>query len=129
VNGVTDALSKAFLHPDFKSVRWAGVLGSVARGTMHERSDVDLVVPVSPRNRSDPPPPPDTQLLEEALSRTLGRPVDVVYFEEEQTALRGYIQLEALLTSRRCTFETIECALRWLAFGNYAKTVLGKGIF
>jgi predicted nucleotidyltransferase len=100
VDRLKEALGKAFLHPDFKRVRWAGVIGSVARGTAHERSDVDLLVMASPRNRSDPPPPPDTQLLEEALPRTLGRPVDVVYLEEGQTALRGYIQLEALLTSK-----------------------------
>ncbi|KAK3299160.1 uncharacterized protein B0H64DRAFT_93330 [Chaetomium fimeti] len=100
LHGVKAALAKAFLHLYFKSVRWASVFSSVARGTAHERSDVDLLVIVSPRNRSDPPPPPDTQLLEDALPQALGKPVDVVYIEEGQAALRGYIQLEALLTSK-----------------------------
>lgn len=103
VSGLDDlrsASASVFRRADFRRVSWAGVFGSFAREAQHADSDVDLVVLQRPRDSAEPPPPPDTLLLEDILPETWRRSVDIIYVDEGQTALRGYVQLEALLTSR-----------------------------
>lgn len=98
VEALQEAAAETFAHSDLRHVCWAGVFGSVAKGTSDEdSSDVDVVVITSPE---DPSLPPDAPFLQDALPRTWGRPVDVVLLEKGQKELQGYIQLEALLSSR-----------------------------
>lgn len=89
--------AETFAQSHFQHVCWAGVFGSVAKGISNEESDVDVIVIASPE---DPLLPPDAPFLQDVLPRTWGRLVDVVPLEDGQTELEGYIQLEALLSSR-----------------------------
>lgn len=96
VQTLQEAAKGTFSHPIFRHVCWAGIFSSVAKGTSHENSDVDVVVIAGPE---DPSLPKNAPFLYEALPRVWGRPVDVVSLKEGQTDLRGFIQLEALLSS------------------------------
>jgi len=82
-------------HPSFV---WAGVFGSVSRGTQKPDSDVDIVVGYT-RDAKFFRDVCDDMTVLERLPETLGVEVDVVAFIEHAQTFR-YIDMEALLTAK-----------------------------
>jgi len=78
---------------------WAGVFGSVSRGTQRSDSDVDIVVGYSP----DPDFFVDVcgsmALFLKRLPETLGVEVDVIAFIQRSKTFR-YVDMEAILTAK-----------------------------
>lgn len=97
IEELQEAAAATFARPEFRHICWAGVFGSVAKGTSNENSDVDVIVSAFPE---DPSLPPFAPFLQDVLPRIWARPVDVIWIKEGQKELRGFIQLEALLSSR-----------------------------
>ncbi|KND93466.1 hypothetical protein TOPH_01956 [Tolypocladium ophioglossoides CBS 100239] len=86
------------------------VFGSIAKGISHEYSDVDVADITA---AEDPPLPLGALFLEDVLPKTFARPVDLLYIKQGAMELRGYIQLEALLTSRTIYLRDHQDFMKW----------------
>ena len=83
-------------HPSFM---WAGVFGSVSRGTQRSDSDVDIVVGYSPDADFFVDVCGNMAVFLKRLPETLGVEVDVIAFIQRSKTFR-YIDMEAILTAK-----------------------------
>jgi predicted nucleotidyltransferase len=83
-------------HPSFM---WAGVFGSVSRGTQRSDSDVDIVVGYSPDADFFVDVCGSMALFLKRLPETLGVEVDVIAFIQRTKTFR-YVDMEAILTAK-----------------------------
>jgi uncharacterized protein len=79
----------------FPAVRLAAAFGSVARGSEHARSDVDLALLL------DPDTPELRQKIEADLGRAAGREVDLVFLDTAPPLLRFEIASDGVLLLAR----------------------------
>jgi len=77
---------------------WAGVFGSVSRGTQRSDSDVDIVVGFSPGADFYVDVCGSMPLFLKELPETLGVEVDVIAFTQQGTI--RYVDMEALLSAK-----------------------------
>jgi predicted nucleotidyltransferase len=83
-------------HPSFM---WAGVFGSVSRGTQRPDSDVDIVVGYSPDADFFDDVCGSMALFVKRLPETLGVEVDVIAFKKQSKTFR-YVEMEAMLSAK-----------------------------
>ncbi len=79
----------------FPAVRLAAAFGSVARGSEHARSDVDLALLLEPDTREL------RQKIEADLGRAAGREVDLVFLDTAPPLLRFEIASDGVLLLAR----------------------------
>jgi uncharacterized protein len=79
----------------FPAVRLAVAFGSVARGSEHARSDVDLALLL------DPDTPEGRQKIEAELGRAAGREVDLVFLDTAPPLLRFEVASDGVLLLAR----------------------------
>jgi predicted nucleotidyltransferase len=98
-------LISSLCHPIFEeahslrpTIAWAGVFGSVSRGTQRPDSDVDILVGYSKDADFWHDVCGSINWLTDNLSGVLGREVDVVPYVEN--CEMGYVHMEALLTTK-----------------------------
>jgi predicted nucleotidyltransferase len=78
---------------------WAGVFGSVSRGTQRPDSDVDIVVGYSPDADFWDDVCGSMASFVEQLPKTLGVEVDVIAFTKQIKTFR-YVDMEAMLSAK-----------------------------
>jgi predicted nucleotidyltransferase/uncharacterized protein with HEPN domain len=83
---------------EFPPIVWAGVFGSVGRGTQRPNSDVDIMVGFSRDADFMRDVCGSIESLKEGLAAGLGREVDVVHFIDGSAM--GHVHLEALLAGK-----------------------------
>lgn len=105
----------------FPAVRLAVVFGSVARGTAHARSDVDLAL------RLDPDSAGLRQEIEVTLARALDRPVEVVYMDTASPLLRFEITRDGVLLKESRPYEwadfKVQAMRDWYEWKPYADRI------
>lgn len=110
----------------FPAVRLAAVFGSVARGTAHARSDVDLAL------RLDPDSTALRQEIEVTLARSLDRPVDVVYMDAASPLLRFEITRDGVLLKESRPYEwadfKVQAMRDWYEWKPYADRLFAAAL-
>jgi predicted nucleotidyltransferase len=79
---------------------WAGVFGSVSRGTQKPDSDVDILVGFSQGTDLFYVVCDAYDIFKQRLPQVLGREVDVIPFVENRPNGMGYVHMEGLLSSK-----------------------------
>jgi predicted nucleotidyltransferase len=108
------------------AIRLAAVFGSVARGTSHGKSDLDLAV------RLDPDSAAARQEIEVSLARALECPVDVIYMDEAPPLLRFEIARDGILLQESRPHEWSDFKARamldWYDWKPYAERINAAAI-
>lgn len=77
---------------------WAGVFGSVSRGTQRDSSEVDILLGYAPNARFFEDVCGDMGILVDQLPEVLGLRVDVIQHVQDRSM--GIVQVEALLSAK-----------------------------